>query len=215
MTMFGIFDNVPGIDAKDSTANLGRHWGWLMAIGVLSIPLGIIALVLPVATTMGMTLALGAVFIVSGIMKLIQATKLRHDQGAMMRFTHSILSILTGVILFLMPGIGILGIAMMLCFYFFVGAAVQWAHASAMAPKNMQFWGHFSAICSFLLGVYIVITFPFSALSVPGVLFGIELLITGINLIAFSMAVRKRHQSKHMGDHHAPTSGLKHSGQYT
>lgn len=215
MTLFGLFDKVPGLDAQDSTANLGRRWGWLLAVGIIYIPLGIIALMMPAASTLGITVALGALLIVSGIVQMVHAYRLRHDQGGVMRILRSLLSMAIGAMILWMPMAGMLGVAILLCFYFFVGAAVQWTHASVMAPKNIQTWEYLSACASFILGAYIIISFPMSALRVPGVLLGLEFIILGINYIGFAFAARKLHHLKHPTDSHAPTGGFKPSGQYS
>lgn len=175
-------------------SQLGRKWGWLLATGIVYIVLGIAAFSLPIASTVGLTFGLAILLLVGGIIHLIHAVELRHESGGAPRFFHSIVSIVAGFLMFRYPGGGMLGVAIALSFYFFVGAASQWILASAMRPHKGWGWGILGAAASFVLGVYIIVTFPFSALWVPGTLLGINLVFVGVSMIGFSFTARKAHR---------------------
>ena len=181
----------PGKSLEEATAALGKHWGWLLAIGIAYVVLGVVSLTVPWATTLGLTFALAGFFVASGILMMIHAIRTRREQGALIRFLQSILALALGAIMFWWPGLGMLGITLALSFYFLVDGALHWIFASAMAPGHARRWTYVSAITAFVLGVYIIMTFPISALWVPGILLGINFLTSGAGLIGLAFTTRK------------------------
>jgi uncharacterized membrane protein HdeD (DUF308 family) len=168
-----------------------KHWGWLLAAGMAYVPLGIISMVVPVASSFALTVVLSGVLLGAGVIHLIQAIKLRHESGRLIRFLQSILALVVGAIIFIYPSIGMMGIALTLSFYFLLGAAMQWLLATMMPPGGARGWVYASAVVSFIIGIYIVVTFPMSAFWVPGTLLGIELIFLGFGLIGFALSIRE------------------------
>lgn len=210
-----IFVRAPGLTLKDATASMGRHWGWMLAGGIAYVILGIVALSVPVASTVGLTYAIAAILVVSGVVNFIQAFKLRHEQGGLIRFLQSVLALAVGVFIFAYPGLGMLGLTIAMAFYFLVGSTMHWILAGAMAKGSPRGWLFVSAICSFVLGIYIIFTFPISALWVPGTLLGIEFLFSGASLIGLAFAARKLHKETYGADTHRMTSNYRPTGQAT
>jgi uncharacterized membrane protein HdeD (DUF308 family) len=67
---------VPGVvgrDVRDVMAAIGRHWGWVLAFGILSVLLGVCMLVWPSATVVVIATFLGAYLLVSGIFQVVNA----------------------------------------------------------------------------------------------------------------------------------------------
>lgn len=179
---------------EHEVARLGQHWGWMFASGVLYLLLGIFALNMPIASTLGLTFAIGGVLVVSGAIQLVQAFRLRNHSAAALRFLQSFVSLLVGGLMLRYPGGGMLGIALALSFYFFLSAAFQFTVYSGLRPMRGSGWGLVSAILTFALGIYMVFTFPASALWVPGLLLGIDLIFAGVGLMSLSWAIHKMDQ---------------------
>jgi len=169
----------------------GHEWVWVLITGIVYILLGFFAISVPVASTIGVTYGLAAVLIVGGIIHFVHAVQLRHGRGGITRFFQSIIAVVTGLLMALYPGAGMQGVALALSFYFFLGAAANWILYFAMRPHRGWGWGIASSILSFALGVYILWTFPFSALWIPGTLLGIDLVMAGSMMIGFSLSIRK------------------------
>src|ERR1700740_1649448 len=64
---------VVGNDVRDVLAAIGRHWGWVLAFGILSVALGVCLLVLPNATVVVIATFLGAYLLVSGMFQVVNA----------------------------------------------------------------------------------------------------------------------------------------------
>ncbi len=93
--------------------------------------------------------------------------------------------------MFRYPDTGMLGISLALSFYFLLAATAKWIVYMSVRPAKGWGWGLASSMMSFALGVLIIVTFPFSALWVPGTLLGIDLIIAGAVMIGASFSVRK------------------------
>ncbi|HEY8279688.1 MAG TPA: DUF308 domain-containing protein [Bdellovibrionota bacterium] len=176
---------------------LSANWGWIMATGAICAFLGLLAFSTPVATTLGLTVLLASLLLVSGVVQFVQAIRLRHRHGTLLRFAQSLFSMVAGVLMFRYPGGGMVGIALVLSYYFLLNSASQWAMAVSMRPHRGWWWGIVGAVCSLIMGIYMIWTLPISALWVPGVVLGIELIAMGVSMIAFSLAIREPERISH------------------
>jgi uncharacterized membrane protein HdeD (DUF308 family) len=179
---------------RDELARFGRSWGWLTAGGIVFILLGMAAYLWPVASTLALTVALGWLFVAGGLLRVAQAIQFRREIGTGWRVFDALLSLAAGVLLLRYPAGGMLAIAIAMTFYFFMSAVLKATVAYAARPLAGSGWALVSAIASFALGVYMIATFPVSALWVPGILLGIDFVIYGASLIGFSFNLRNLHR---------------------
>lgn len=176
----------------DEMDRIGHHWLGICVTGILLILCGAAAFALPIASTLSVNFGLAALLTAGGVVWLFQAVRLRRRRGTVVRIVQSVLAILVGGMIFKYPSGGILSVSLALSFYFFISAAAQFLLATAMRPLPGWWWGYVAAATSFLLGLYIVVTFPFSALWIPGALVGVELVVAGVSLVAFAIQLRRR-----------------------
>lgn len=88
-----------------------RWWVWLLE-GVLSIALAVMAIALPIATAIAFVYWIAAWAVIVGIMRIVAAISLRREiEGEWAIGLSGALSILLGVLMFVMPGAGLLSIA--------------------------------------------------------------------------------------------------------
>lgn len=174
-------------------ARLGKGWGWLFASGIGFVLLGIAAYLWPVASTVTLTLAMGWLLVIGGFVRIIQFFELRKYVGTGWRAFDALLSLAAGVLILRYPGGGMLAIAIAMIFFFFMSAVTQGSVALATRPLPGSGWAFMSAIVSFALGIYMIATFPISALWVPGLLLGIDFFVHGISLMGISARLRKMH----------------------
>ncbi len=174
---------------RDSTS----RWGWVVACGVAFVAIGIVAFLWPATASIGITFALAALFIASGCVGLVIAFKLKGTEGSFARFTQAILSIAAGVLMYRYPAMGLVGVAVALAFFLFAEGAVKWQIANEIRPERG--WGglFFSSMCSFFLGVITLWMLPFSAVTIPGILFGANLVVGGAAVLSLGMSLRRAH----------------------
>jgi uncharacterized membrane protein HdeD (DUF308 family) len=200
------------IDAE--IAHIGKNWPWLLVMGFIYLILGAIAFTMPVATTAGLTLAIGLLLIILGVAQLVQAVRLRHRHGGFTRVLQCVLSLLAGGMILRYPEGGMLSISLVLGFYFLISATAQAALAWSLRQHKIYWWGIVGATASFLLGLYILFTFPFSALWIPGLVLSIDMIASGAALIGFAFTAREvYHRSSGYKNEGPRGRGLQPSGQ--
>lgn len=205
-SVFGVHYKIPDMTPEQATSHLGRKWGWLLVAGIAYTLLGMIAFSTPIASTVALTFVVAGLLVARGIVHLFEAFKLSKEQGAMMRFLQSLLSLACGAFIFLYPKLGMIGISLTLGFYFIIAGVMQWMLSAAMSSRT-RLWGYASSIVSILIGFYIVFSFPLSAAWVPGKLLAIELFFTGASLIGFAFTVRKAgEKTTEVGSQWRPTN---------
>jgi uncharacterized membrane protein HdeD (DUF308 family) len=178
--------------SEDNKMNIAPlQWVWVLISGMLLAFLGAIAFSLPVVSTIGVTYGLASVLIAGGIILFFHAVQLRHESGGVTRFFQSLLSLITGLIMVRYPDTGMMGISLALSFYFFLAATAKWIVYMSVRPARGWGWGIASSMASFALGVLIIVTFPFSALWIPGALLGIDLVVAGAAIMGASFSIRK------------------------
>lgn len=192
-------DRFPLFTLPEQLAQMGRKWGWFLIAGLANIILGIVAFSLPINSTIGLTFALGILFVVGGSLQVIHTIQLRNEVGNGWRMFHAAIGMVAGVLMLRYPGAGMIGVAIAMTFYFFVSAAAKTVLALGLRPHRGWGWAFASAVASFCLGAYIIATFPVSALWVPGFLLGIDLVILGLSLVGFSFDLKNVHGNIEIG----------------
>src|SRR6266849_1387381 len=119
-------------DPADMVVRVGRHWGWILAFGIITLLTGVAALVWPgrtlvvVAVLFGIQLIVTGIFwIVSGAIELFTALAQRGMRGRGWTATMGILSILAGIVVLVYPGITLLVLAVVLGVWLLVFGAMQ------------------------------------------------------------------------------------------
>jgi uncharacterized membrane protein HdeD (DUF308 family) len=83
-------------DASDVLGRVGRHWGWMMAFGIITVAAGIVALAWPGPTLLVIAIVFGIELVVLGIFRFVAA--FGHDLPAGTRFLYALLGLFSLVI---------------------------------------------------------------------------------------------------------------------
>ncbi len=185
----GIFasDNLP-LNSTELTV-LGDQWKWILASGGAFLLLGAMALALPAQSTVSLNYSFGSLFLVAGLVLFAQSHEFRHQRGSGLRLFQSLLALTMCILMFQYPQSGMIGITLVLSFYFLASAALKWAFFSVVRIHSGWNWGLLSAIISFLL--YLITIFPFSSFWVPRTLLALEFALSGIGMIGIALSVQK------------------------
>jgi uncharacterized membrane protein HdeD (DUF308 family) len=175
-----------------------HHWGWLLALGIGLIILGLIALTMTISATLAAVWALGVVLLVGGVFEFINAFRKGRHGDTWMHLFSGVLDLVCGALLIAFPGRGAVGLTFILAIFFLVGGPVRFFSALMLRLPNKG-WAMFSGVVDFLLGVILLASWPFSAFWFLGTLLGIALLFRGFWWCSFAFAV-------HHEDHPLPGS---------
>ena len=177
---------------------LSRNWGWLLALGILMIILGVLAIAAPQVATIAVQLMLGWILVISGVAEGIHAFMARGWGGFLLELLSAILYLVVGILLLTNPLEGALALTILLAVFLIVEGIFK--IITALRVREHRAWGWLlaSGIISVILGLMIWAEWPASGLWVIGLLVGIQLVFTGWALVMLSLAARAHR------DHTAP-----------
>lgn len=102
------------------TSSLREHWKLFLAEGVVLLILGLLAVALPMLATIGFTIVLGWLFLISGIMGLVTTFYMRGAPGFWWALISALIGIGAGVVLLISPVSGAVSLTLVLIAFFIV-----------------------------------------------------------------------------------------------
>jgi uncharacterized membrane protein HdeD (DUF308 family) len=169
---------------------LSRNWGWLLALALLMIVLGLMAIAAPVYATFAVQILLGWILVVGGIAQAIHAFMARGWGGFLLELLSALLYLAVGALLLVNPVEGALALTIVLAAFLVVEGIFKIVMAWRVRGHPRWGWLLASGILSLILGGLIWAEWPSSALWVIGLLVGVHLLFTGWALIMLALAAR-------------------------
>jgi uncharacterized membrane protein HdeD (DUF308 family) len=171
-------------------AEAHRHWGWILALGILWVVLGIAAIALPPLASLAVTLTIGIVLAVGGIAQIIQAFGTHTWRGLVWHALGGLLALATGLLIMYYPLAGMLTLTAFLGGYFLAEGIIRIIWAFQQRALANWGWTLTSGIVSLALGVLVFVAFPGASLWVIGVLVGVDLIFAGTALVMLALSAR-------------------------
>ncbi|HEY6290157.1 MAG TPA: HdeD family acid-resistance protein [Terriglobia bacterium] len=169
---------------------LRRNWGWILALGIALIVLGMIAIGDVVFFTVVSVIFLGWVLVFGGIVEAVQAFRHRKGGSFFLHLLSSVLAVVVGFLLLENPQAGALVLTLMLAVYFIAGGIFRIFAALTMRLPTWG-WMVFNGLVTLALGILVLAHWPSSALWIIGLFIGIDLIVTGWTRVMLALAVRK------------------------
>ncbi|MGD0970260.1 MAG: HdeD family acid-resistance protein [Desulfobaccales bacterium] len=168
---------------------LKKNWGWLLALGIVSIILGILALFSSVFFTVASMLFFGWILVIIGILEMVHSFWNRHWGGFFLHLFYGILAFVAGLIIIGNPQASALLLTLMLAMFFMVTGLFRIITALAMRFPSWE-WRLFDGIITLLLGILLWAQWPFSGLWAIGMFIGIALIFSGWSSVMLALAAR-------------------------
>lgn len=166
--------------------------GMVIAVGVVLLIAGILALAAPLAAGLSVAIIVGALLLVGGLAQLVFAFKAGSIGEGLLAFLLGALTVVAGAIVVAQPGVGLATLTLFLAAYFIIEGIFEIIWSFQIRPVNGWGWSLFSGIVSLLLGIMIWAQFPLSGAWAVGVLVGIKLIFSGWTLILLGGAARSQ-----------------------
>ena len=167
-----------------------KNAGWLVALGVVTVVAGILAVGSPLAAGLGVSVLVGIAMAVAGVARTMGAFRAgSFGQGAL-ALIGGILAFVAGVIMAARPGLGLEALTLMLAAYLLVDGVSGGVLAFHVRPQKGWGWMLFSAAASVILGFLLLRDWPLSGLWAVGTLVGINLIFSGATLVSVGSAAR-------------------------
>jgi uncharacterized membrane protein HdeD (DUF308 family) len=175
-------------------AALHEHWKLYLAEGAILLVLGFIAVVVPPLATLAVTLVLGWLFLISGLVGLATSFWMRQAPGFIWSLVSAALGVVVGAILLASPVQGALSLTLVLIAFFVVEGVVSIMFALDHKREMSGQWGWMlmSGIVDLVISAMILAGLPSTAVWAIGLLVGINMMFGGSALIAMALHARKR-----------------------
>jgi uncharacterized membrane protein HdeD (DUF308 family) len=173
-----------------SFASLQLKWGWILAIGLILVLLGTVALGDTLAVTFVSVFLLGWLLIASGLVHVVHL--IRHTEiRSFWHIVGAILDFIAGFYLVANPALGALTVTLVLAAFFLASGVTRLIGVWRLNLPH-KFWPVLNGIVSILLGILLWVHWPTSGLWFIGFAIGIELIIRGWTLVMLAFALRGR-----------------------
>ena len=175
---------------------LGRSWAWLVAYGVLSIVLGIIAVVWPGRTLVAIAIIFALQLLLTSIFQFAFAFTVPRESG-WLRALFALLAILSfAIALFLLGHVGLtlLLVAVLLGAYWIAQGVIELLLGIEHPELSGRLWIMVFGLLSILAGAVIVL-FPGYSLIFLTYVLGFWLILLGVGLIFRGFGLRALTQS--------------------
>ena len=164
---------------------------WSIALSILLIIAGLIALFLPFISGVAITLFFGWMMILSGITHLVFAFKTHTTGGRVWEIIIGIIYLFTGFYLILHPLDALLALTLILACYLFFEAIVEFIQYFQLRPRHGAGWLIVDGIITFILAIMIWRAWPASSVWVIGTLVGISMIFSGVSRLMLSLAAKR------------------------
>ena len=165
--------------------------GWAIALGVLMIILGVIAICAPFLTAVYAALVLGWAVVIGGVVQIVHAFQDRQEGHFWVRLLVGILYVVAGWWLLSSPMATVLSLTLLVGAVLVAAGILDFVRAARLRPAPGSGWLVFDGIISLLLGILIWAHWPWTAAWVIGTFIGVALIFRGMAVMAIGSAARQ------------------------
>lgn len=183
--MASALESVPG------GAELKARWGWIVALGVLFLIGGIVALSSLVTATVASVFIVGIMMTIAGVAEIIHGFRMKSWGQFFWWIVIGALYVVAGFIAFTNPLLASAALTLMLGIGLIAAGVFRGVLAFRLRQESGWVWVLISAIITVIVGLIIVAGWPATSLFTLGIFLGVDLLFAGVAWIFSGLALRK------------------------
>jgi uncharacterized membrane protein HdeD (DUF308 family) len=165
--------------------------GWSLALGVLLVVAGIMALVYPVVASITAALYIGWFALFAGVIAIVVAIRTRTEPDFGWRVAMGVVYLGLGFLLVNNPLAAAASLALLVGAFMVASGVVELMLALRMKPRAGWGWLLANGVLSIVLAIMIAVGWPMGSLVLIGYLVGFQIITCGIARIALSLAAKK------------------------
>lgn len=159
--------------------------------GILMIILGLVALALPVVSTLAVVLVVGFSLIAGGIVGVVGSFGEPNGGGKWLNILWSLMALGVGIYMVMNPGLGAVSLTMLLGAVMIVRGATSLFLAFDKAFGSSRLWLGLGGAIGIVLGCIVLFNLMEMSLGLLGTFVGVDFLVSGVTMLLVSMMGRK------------------------
>ena len=181
-------DRITGLLTEAATS-VRKNWGWFLALGIVQIVAGMLAVAFAVTATLASVVTLGILLLIAAGAQTAAAIWARGWGGFFLSLLIGVLYAVTGFLTLQHPLLAAEGLTLMLAAAFIVGGVFR---ITIALVERFPSWGWvlLNGAITVLLGIAIWQQWPESGLWVLGLFVGIDLIVNGVTWSVLAVGVR-------------------------
>jgi uncharacterized membrane protein HdeD (DUF308 family) len=184
-------DTVKKPQAGSDTAPLRAKWGWIVALGVVYLLAGFIALGSVAMATVVSVFVVGVMMIIAGVAEVFSAFQIKSWGKFLLWALLGVLYIIAGFATFQNPLLAAVLLTLVLGASLVVSGIMRIVLAFSMKREMPWIWVALSGVVTLLLGVLILVRWPVSSLYILGLFLAIDLIMAGAGWIGLGFGLRR------------------------
>ena len=173
-------------------APLRAKWGWIVALGVVYVVTGFIALGSIVLATVASVFMVGIMMIIAGVAEVISAFQIKSWGKFLFWALLGLLYIVAGFVTFENPLFAAAILTLLLGASLVASGIVRIFLAFSMKRESPWIWVALSAVITLLLGLLILARWPINSVYILGIFLGVDLIMAGAGWIGLGLGLRAR-----------------------
>jgi uncharacterized membrane protein HdeD (DUF308 family) len=170
---------------------LRAKWGWIVALGVVYLIAGFIALGSVVMATVASVFVVGVMMIIAGVAEVFNAFQIKTWGKFLVWALLGVLYIIAGFFAFENPLLAAAVLTLFLGASLVASGLVRLFLAFSMKRESPWIWVALSAVITLLLGGIILAHWPVSSVYTLGIFLGIDLIFAGTSWIGLGFGLRR------------------------
>jgi len=166
--------------------------GWIIALGIIYVIAGLIALGSVVMATVVSVFVVGIMMLIAGVAEVINAFQVTSWGKFLFWLLLGVLYIVAGFVTFENPLLAAALLTLLLGVALVASGVMRIILAFSMKVGTPRIWVILSSIITLLLGLVILAHWPVSSLYILGLFLGIDLILAGIGWISVGSGLKTR-----------------------
>ena len=185
-------DTSPHGSLGSGIAALHAKWGWIVALGVVYLIAGFVALGSVAMATVASVIVVGAMMIVAGVAEVIGAFQLKSWGKFLIWALLGVLYVIAGFVTFQNPLLAAVLLTLFLGASLIASGDIRLFLAFNMKRETPWVWVAVSGAITLLLGLLIVARWPVNRVYILGLFLGIDLIMAGAGWISLGLGLKRR-----------------------
>ena len=173
------------------TAPLRAKSGWIIALGVVYLIAGFIALGSVMMATVASVLIVGVMMIIAGVAEVFSAFQIKSWGKFLLWVLLGVLYIVAGFVTFQNPLLAAVLLTLILGASLVASGIMRIILAFSMKRETPWIWVALSGVITVLLGALVLARWPVSSLYILGLFLGIDLIMAGAGWIGIGFGLRR------------------------